>query len=453
MREVLVRGLDAATLLRLILTGNASMNVDIQDSGPSRKTLKVAIPAERVRSHVQKVFQAANQQIRMKGFRPGKIPPHVLRAKLGDSILAEAKESILNETFQEIMREQDLDIVGTPRVDVSNDPLDEEKGFEYSVDVDLRPEVEIGDVKTVRVEKRPTEATDEDLEGSLEQLTQSKRKLQPVDDKIGEGDFAKVNLSYRLDDKEIVKKEGLQINSGIPIRGTDAEEFKNKLLEQAKGSTVVVPIDYPDSFEKEEARGQHGEVAIEILEVVRFVAPTLDDELAKTFDFDSMDALRADLREKISEQKSQMERSRVEEEILDGLYAQNEFHLPEGLVEEETNARKKAYFEDLKKQGAPEEQAKRQIEEAADEIAAASRKGVRNLFLIEGIARKQKLFVTETDIEAELKRIASENDTSLDEVKKYFEEKELFGELRLQLMNVKVREYLRNTADLVDSKD
>ena len=433
------------------------MNVEIQDSGPSRKTLKVVVSPEQVKSHVQKVFRAANQQVQMKGFRPGKIPPHVLKAKLGDSILAEAKESILNETFQEAMRKQDFDIVGTPRLDVSQDPLDEEKSFEYSVDIDIRPEVQVGDIKSIVIERQPTEATDEDLEGSLEQLAQSKRKLQAVDDTIQDGDFAKVNLSYRLGSgdaaQEVTKKEGLQINSGIPIRGTDSEEFKNKLLEQGKGAKILVPITYPDSFEKEEARGKEGDVEIEILEVVRFVAPTLDDEFAKTFDFDSMDALREDLRGKISEQKSQMDEERIDGEILDKLFAQNEFVLPVGLIEEEISARAKAYAEDLERQGASKDDAQRQVQASKEELAAAARSGIRNLFLVEAIAKKQKLFVTETDIEAELKRIASENETSLQEVQKYFEEKKLFGELRMQLMNAKVREYLRKTAQLVDSKD
>lgn len=429
------------------------MNVEIKDSGPSRKTLTVAIPAERVKTHVQKIYREASKQVQLKGFRPGKVPQHVLRQKLGEQILAEANESILNETFQEAMKEQELDIFGTPRLDVSTDPLDEDKGLEYTVDLDIRPEVTVGDVKTIRVEKNPYDATDEDLESSLDQLAQSKRKLQPVDDKIGEGDFAKVNLSYKLDGSEVVKKEGLQINSGIPIRGTDAEEFKQKLIEQSKGQTITIPIDYPDTFEKEDARGKSGEVDVEILEVVRFVAPEIDEEFAKGFDFDSVDALKSDLREKITEQKTSMENARIEEEILTKLYEANEFVLPEGLIEEETRARSNAYFEDLKRQGAPEEEAKRQVEGSQDEIKKASRIGVRNLFLVEALAQKQKLFVTESDVDGELKRIASENDTDVAQVRQYFEEKQLFGELRLQLMNGKVREYLRKTADLVDSKD
>ncbi|MCB9891751.1 MAG: trigger factor [Planctomycetes bacterium] len=429
------------------------MNVEFLDSGPNRKTMKVAVPPERIRDHVAKVFRAANQQVRLKGFRPGKIPPKVLREKLGDSILAEAKESIINETFQEAMKGQELDIVGTPRLEVSTGPLDETQPLEYSVDFDLRPKVEVGDVAAITIEKKPTAASDEDLQSSLDHLAQQKRKLGPVDDVVGEGDFVKVNVTYKHDGNEVARKEGLQLNSGIPIRGTDAEEFKNKLLEQKKGATVVVPITYPDSFEKEEVRGKSGDVELEILDVIRFAAPPLDDDFAKGFEFESMDAMRNELREKISEQKERMETARIEEEILEKLYEQKPFDLPQGLVEAEAAARAKAWAEDMKKQKVAEAEAKRAIEEAKGDLEKAARTGVRNLFLVEAIAMKNKLFVTETDIENDFKRIASENDASLDEVRKYVEDNKLLGEVRLQLVNGKVREYLRKTAKMVDSKD
>nr|HMQ24317.1 hypothetical protein [Planctomycetota bacterium] len=116
-------------------------------------------------------------------------------------------------------------------------------------------------------------------------------------------------------------------------------------------------------------------------------------------------------------------------------------------------ARAKAWFEDMKKQGAPEADAQRRVTEAKDELEKAARTGVRNLFLVEAIAIKNKLFITETDIENEFKRIASENDTGVAEVKKYIEENKLFGELRLQLMNGKVRDYLKKTANLVDTPE
>lgn len=429
------------------------MHVEILDSGPNRKTMKVAIPPERIRDHVAKVFQSANQQIRMKGFRPGKIPPKVLRDKLGDSILREAKEAILNESFKEAMAGQNFDIVGTPRLEVSTEPLDENKALEYSVDFDLRPTVEVGDIASIRVEKGATTATDDEITKSLDQLAQQKRKLGPVEDAVAEGDFVKVNVTYKLDGEEIAKKEGLQLNSGIPVRGTDAEEFKARLQEQRRGAKVTLGIAYPDNFEKEQARAKTGEVELELLDVIRFTTPPLDDAFAKAFDFESMDLMREELRKQIETHKGRMETTRVEEEILEQLYAQKPFDLPQGLVEAEAEARAKAWFEDMKKQGAPEADAQRRVTEAKDELEKAARTGVRNLFLVEAIAIKNKLFITETDIENEFKRIASENDTGVAEVKKYIEENKLFGELRLQLMNGKVRDYLKKTANLVDTPE
>ena len=429
------------------------MDVHVEDSGPSQKTLKVTVPPDQVQVHVNKVYQAANQQVEMKGFRKGKIPRNVLKQKFGDAILQEAKESIINETFREAMEGQKLDVVGTPRLEVSEEPLAEDGELSYTVEVDLRPDVEIADIKSIDVAGQSIIATDEEIDSALDSLAQQKRKMQSVDGELEQGDFAKVDLSYKLDGNEVVKKEGLQINAGIPVRGCDPEEFANKLLGQPKGATVDLPITYPDNFEKEEARGKEGDISITVNEILRFVAPPIDDELAKTYDFESIEKLREDLTEKINAEKERAEHARVEEEILDQLYVLNGFELPEGLVKEEMSHRVQAYTQELQRQGASEEDAKRRIESEREAVEEASRKGVRNLFLVEAIAKKEKLFVTEGDVEGELKRIASDNNTGIQEVKAYFEEKQLYGELRLELMNRKVRDFLRQTATITDSKE
>ncbi len=426
------------------------VQVDIEDSGPNQKTVKVTVPQERVQDHLNKVYKAANEQVRLKGFRPGKVPRRILREKLGDQILGEAKQSIIQETFQEALRSSDLDIVGQPRLDVSEEPLDEKSALSYSVCCDLRPEVEIGNIADIEIEGQSTVATDEDLESSLEQLAKSKRKLQAVDDALGEGDFAKVDMTYTLDGTELVKKDGLQINANIPVRGCDPQEFQARLVGQPAGESITLPIHYPDTFEKEEARGKEGELTIQLNEILRFVPPPLDDEFAKGFEFESMDKLREDLRTKISAEKERQELLRREEEILDTLFKEHPYVVPKGLIEEEARARAENAQAELERQGAPKEEAQKRVKEAKGELREAAERGVRNLFLIEAISKKHKLFVTETDVDKELRRIASENDAKLDEVKQYFEEKELYPELRLEMMNRKVREFLRQTAKITD---
>ncbi len=430
------------------------MDVKVEDLGPCKKRLSVTVSKDRVQKHVEEVFRSANQQVRMKGFRPGRIPKHVLRAQVGDSVLAQAKEGLISETFGEALRSQELDIIGNPKLDVSEEPLDEGKELQYTVDCELRPEVKVGDIKSMQATRNPTEPTEEEIESAIQQLAQSKRKLEKANDaELSDGDFAKVNMSYQHDGAEALRKEGLQLSTRIPVRGCDPEIFAAKLTGLSVGEKAEIEIEYPEAFEKEELRGKQGTLEIEILEIQRFTAPEIDDEFAKGFEFETAEELKAALTDRIREEKERQEDHRIEEEILSALYAENSFELPQGLIEDETNGRLKAYAEELAKNKAPEEEIQKRVEAAREEAGEAARLTVRNLFLVEAIGKKEKLFVTEDDTRKELVRIAAENNVGEEEVRAHFEKEELMPELRLDLMNRKVREFLKETATITDSKE
>ena len=428
------------------------MDIQIEEIGACRKRIQVKVPVERIQAHIDEMYKWANQNIQMKGFRPGKVPRNLLEQRVGPQLLVDAKKSLVEETFREALQQQTLDVVGSPRIEIDETPLVPDQDLDYSVELDVRPEVTVGKVKEVEIEGHEIEPTDEDLANSLQSVADQRRQLSPVDEEIEEGDFAKADLAYSLDGEVVLNKEGLQINTRIPVVGTDAEEFAAKLKGMKKGDSTKLPITYPENFEKEELRGKEGELEITIHEVMRFQSPAIDDELAKGYQFDDLEAMKKDVLEKIAEQKEAHEFGRREEAILEALYQENPFDLPEGLVQEEAHHRLQQYAEHLRQQGADDEVVEKQLEAAKEEVEGDARLAVRNLFLVDAIAKKEKLFVTESDVEKQIQVIAAENQATVDDVKKYLEEKELLGELRMDLVNRKVREFLRTTAKITDSK-
>ncbi|MEZ5990192.1 MAG: trigger factor [Planctomycetota bacterium] len=428
------------------------MDIQVEDVGACRKRLQVKVPVERIKAHIDEMYKWANQNVRMRGFRPGKVPRKVLEQKLGSQLMSDAKQSLVEETFREVLREQTLDVVGTPRIEVGEAPLASDEEFGYSVELDVRPEVEVGDVATIEIEARPTEPTDDDVDNALQQLADNRRKIATVDGVVEEGDFVKADLAYRLGDEVLVEKQGLQIHTKVPIAGTDPEEYTHKLVGLEAGAEAVLPITYPENFEKEPARGQKGELSIKVCEVLRFQSPPIDDELAKGYEFDTLDAMRTELRTRIGEQKEASEHFRREQEILDKLFAEHPFELPEGLVQEETKHRLHHMGHDLEQKGMPKDQVEQRVEQARPEVEEEARLGVRNLFLVDAIGKKEKLFVTEGEVEARLRRIAEENQATYDQVRNWFEENRQLPELRLDLLNRKVRDFLRQKARMTDSE-
>ena len=428
------------------------MEVQVEELGPCRKKLNVSLPAEQVKSHVEELFVTANKQYQMKGFRPGKIPRKILEKQFGEAIIAQAREDLVEKGFKEAILSQKLDVIGTPKVELGEEEFDAEKPFNFMIELEIKPEVKVGKVKEIEIETMPTEITEEEIENGLKELAQAKRKLATVDEPVQEGDFVKVDQSFILDGESILERKGLQIHTGIPVAGTDAEEFKAKLTGQEKGAEIELPINFPENFEKEEARGKTGTLKLTILEALRFQAPEINDEFAKGYEFDDLEALTKELRSRMGEEKERQNNRRIEEEALDALFAENPFELPAKIIEEETEGRLKQFIEELKQRGVAEEQAKAQAEEARAEAEEDAKRTIRNLFLIEAIAKKEKLFVTETDVRNELQVIASENKVSLGDVQKEFETRNLFGELRLELMSRKVRNFLRETVTMTDKQ-
>lgn len=428
------------------------MEFQVADSGPCRKTITIHIPAEKVREHLDTVYQDASKQVRMKGFRPGKVPRKVLQERFGPALQAEAKESLVNQSFQEAMRGTDVNLVGKPRVEgLDNSPLDPEAPLEFKVHLDVRPQVELGDVKGLPITRASTEPTDEDVESALQQIAAPKRKLQPVGEPAAEGDFIQADATYRVGDEVVHGQQGMRLNVAIPIAGTDAGAFADALAGSAKGDTRKLEITYPPNFANEAVRGKTGEVELQILDVLRVLPPPIDDEFAKGFDFESLEAMKTDLRAKIGAEKERLEKLRQEDQCIEALMQANGFPLPDGLVEDEAKSQLANYAKRLEQAKTPAEEIQRRVEEAQAEARAEAEKRVRIFFILDAVAQQQKIFVTESDVEEAIRGLAAQHNVTPDVVRKHYEENQLMGDLRLGILERRVRDFLRDNAKITDS--
>lgn len=427
------------------------MEVQVVDSGPCRRSLTIKIPAEKIKVHVDDVFKEASKHADIKGFRAGKVPRNVLEKKYGAEILAEAKETLINQSFEAACTEKEIVFLGSPELEgIDESPLDPASSFEFQVHVDIKPEIVISRTKGIEVKAGETEVTDEDIQGGLSQLTDQKRTLQPVDEPVEDGDFCKADMFFKLDGEQIHERKGTQLNTNIPLAGTDQELFKNNLIGAEKGSVFELELNYPNSFEKEEARGKDGKVEIHVHEVMRVTAPPLDDEFAKGFDFDSVEALKEEVTKRIGEEKLKQNTARIEGEIIETILAENPFEIPSSLVEDQKNHLLSQAGEQMKQQGMDDEAIKAELEKHQEEAAKEANQRVRVFFLLETIAKSEKIFVTESDVDVELRNIAAANQATPDQVKKHYEENKLLDDLRWNVRERKVRDFLRDSAKITD---
>lgn len=429
------------------------MDVQVAESGPCRRTLTIKIPATQVRQHLKQMYASAATQVNMKGFRPGKIPKAVLEKKYGEQIQAEAKEHLVRQSVADACREHELAMIGRAKLEgIGEEPLTGDADVEFQVHLDVRPEIELGDVTGLEMTRQPTDVTDEDMEQALNDLAGQKRTLETVEDAVEENDFAKVDMTFHAEDgSEVSKREGVQLNPGIPVAGADADAFRASLIGKQAGDAFEVELTYPDTFEVEAVRGKPGKVSIAVHEVLRVQAPPLDDEFAKGYDFETIDALKEELQKRIGEQKVIVEQNRQAEGLLDMIANEHPFDLPETLVDEELEHALAQFKERMKQGGVPEEDLDAKAEEARDEARKDSERRVRMFFLIDSIARKHEIGLSQPEIEAELARVAEHNNVTVDVVREHYEgNQDQANQLRLALVERKVRDFLRDNAKFTD---
>lgn len=435
------------------------MEVLVADTGPCSRSLTITVPPAAVNEHLDRMYASAQQQIHMKGFRPGKVPRRIVEQRFGKSILEEAREQMVNRFFGEACRSKDLNPVGKIAID-DFEKLTIKPGtsLQFTAKIDIRPTFELKAVKGLEIEAFEGEATEADIDNALKEIVHQKRTLQPTPEPAADGDFVKTDYQFLDGDGNVVlSRKGVQWNTRIPIHGVDEAAYTAAVIGVTAGKELTMPITFPANFEKEAVRGQTGTVKATVLEVIRVTPPPVDDELAKSLEFENVAALRADLKARITQEKQRLGKGRQEEQCLQALLAAHDIALPPSLVDEQKKASLGALAQKMQQGGATDEDIKKKLEESDAEAQQDAQRRVRLFFLIEAVARQQKLFVTETDMEQELRAIAAansgpENQFTAAQVREHLERENRLGELRLGLLERKVRDFLRENAKIVDKK-
>jgi trigger factor len=435
------------------------MQVQVAETGPCSRTLTITVPSQLVDSHLDQMFESARKQIQIKGFRPGKVPKDIIQKRFGEAILSEAKEQMLNRFFGEACRDQQITPVG--RIEVEGfETLEVKAGapLQFTAKIDVRPQFELGEVKGLEVEGFEPQANDTDVDNALKEIAHQKRTIQPTAEAAQDGDFVRADTTFVDASGNVVReRKGVQLNTRIAIHGCDENAYTQALLGAVAGKAIEIPITFPDTFEQEAVRGQTGTVKLLATEILRVTPAAIDDALAQSLEFADLASLRQDLQVRISSEKQRLGKARQEEQCLQKLFERHQIAVPPSLIDEQKRASLGQFAHRLKENGASDEEIQKKLEESQAEAQQDAERRVRLFFLIEAVAKQQKLFVTETDVDGELRAIAQANSNDGNTVtpamvREHLEKQNQLGELRLALLERKVRDFLRENAKIVDTK-
>jgi trigger factor len=386
------------------------MQVRIEEVSPVEKKMFVEIPWETVSQKLGDAYRELSKGVALKGFRKGKVPRPVLEQVYGPRVNAEVAYELVRESFFRANQEHNLAAVAEPRVEEAA-PIKKGQPFTFAAIIEVRGEVVPQDYKGLAIERRKLNIADTAVEESLAQLRREHTELRPIEGRevtaagdivglsitgtIGEHQINQPQFAVDLDDAEREPLPGIrEALLGIPL------DTKDKKLEMS------IPEDYKD----ESLRGRKAELTVTILEARAKDVPELDDEFAKdTGKADTLDGLRAALRKELEDKENEVIDREAREGVLRELIKKNQIPVASSLVERAVEMQ----YQRLRQMLGMKPERNAQIpDDLKDKMRPAGADEVRGQLLLEAIADKESITITDDELNKHVDQTAKARNTA-----------------------------------------
>ena len=425
------------------------MNVTITEAGPCKKVLKFEIPKETIESEFEKKTAEVCDTVELPGFRKGRVPRKLVEKRFGAQIKDDVKQSVVSDCYQKALEEHKLNPVGNPQF--GEIKLEVGQPLNFDVTLEVWPIFELGQYKGLKLKKKPSNVTEEDIGKVLQGMSLRKTQLSVVQDgSVKRGDHiicdckVKVGRSVVLEDDDVE----ILVENGVAVANIPIPELVTKLEGIKSGKECEIEIKLSDSFTKEEFRGKDAELKLTVKEIKRLAVPDVDDNFAKTLGSESLEDLKSNVRKRIEIDKKNWAEDDMRNQILDILLDETKFDLPQYFVNYHTEQRVYKHQLDLMKRGMPLEEIQKQTENIKNASAESVMRELKASIILDNIAEKEKIFVTENEVEQRIAAIARTYNTDVTRVRKQLERQGSLSYFRNEMRENKVINLLLKEAKI-----
>lgn len=423
------------------------MEVNCEEVSAVLRRCTVTVPEDEVASELDRIYSELRRKVRLKGFRPGRAPLQLLRAYYRDYAERELAEKMIERTISEALKNNEIEPVSRPSIEKSE--RKEGRGFTYTFTVEVKPKLEVAGLDELDVELKPAEITDEDVEKELEYLRDLNARLEVIEEDrpVEKGDHVVVDMTVRH--RHAPEKDSRDENVLVEVgKGFVLPEIDEKIVGQRRGDVLNFSLKLPEDFKDAGLAGREAEFEIEIKELKKKVLPELDDGFAKTVgDFESLEDLKAHIKNQLKKRAEMEARDRAREEIMEKLREKNPVDLPTSLVEDEKKMIYRGLKERLKIEKATLGTAEA-IETMEKKVEEQARKRVHDWLILDAIAEKEKIDASEEEVDDALRKMAEQRKTTFEHLKKRAEEDGSIRLVRWQIVEDKVLDFILSRAKM-----
>jgi trigger factor len=374
----------------------------------SKMVLEIEVPPEEVARHFATAYRHVAERTKVPGFRPGKAPRHVIDRFVGrGSVLAEAIDHLVSDSYDQALDQAEVVPIDHPSVDIDPAAVVEGQKVTFTATVPVRPEVQLGSYTDYSFEFEVPEVTDDQVNQVIEELREQQATLRPVDGRTAvEGDIASVKFVGTIDGEPF---EGGSADRLPVVIGEDRmiPGWEQHLVGMEIGATKGFDITFPDDYRVEELRGKEAHFEVELLDLREKILPEVTDEWAKsTGDAETVDALRAEIRDAMEKRAAAEARHTFGDRIIDFAVSNSSVELPEVMVTNEIEIMRDELQTRLAQQRIGLDQylafSKQTPEELTAELREPATRRVKTLLVLSAIAEKEGIDASDEQIETEI---------------------------------------------------
>ena len=312
------------------------MQTKLEREGTNIVKLEVEVEADRAKKAYEQVCRALSHRVRIPGFRPGKAPRNMIEKTVGiDMIKREALEHLVPEVLGTVIRDEKLDVITEPQIE--NYTFNVGEPLQLTARFEIRPEVKLGEYKALNVKVEQAQLDEEAMTRALQSIAESKASLQTVENRaIKMGDTVLMDFECFVDDKLVEggKAEGLLLEMK---EGNFLDGFCEQLVGKEPGSDTEVTAKFPENYRNTELANKDAKFKVSPREIRERFVPEINDELAKSINQESLDALKEALRQRLDEEVKNENETRMQRSVVDGVVANAEVDIPDTMIDRECN--------------------------------------------------------------------------------------------------------------------
>lgn len=402
------------------------MSLQVEKLEKNMAKLTIEASAEELEKAIAGAYQKNKGKLSVPGFRKGRVPREMAEKMYGKEIFYEdAANALIPEAYEAALADCDLEIVSQPNVDVVQ--LEAGKPFIFTAEVALKPEIELGKYKGVKVESIDVSVADEEIEAELNKERENNARTISVEDRaVKDGDMTVIDFEGFVDGIAFDGGKGedypLTIGSGAFIPG-----FEEKLVGANIGEETDVLVTFPEDYQAEDLKGKEATFKCTVKEIKEKELPELDDEFASEIsEFETLAEYKEDIKKNLTAKKEAEAKNKKEDAVIDAIIADSKMEIPDAMIETQQKRMAEDFAQRVSSQGLSIEQYFQFTgltpEKFLEQMKPQAEKRIQSSLVLEAIVAAENIKASEEEYEEELVRMAGMYNMELDKVKEMLDD-------------------------------